>query len=79
MSFFPEMLKQSLSDSEAILLDDFIRDHLVPSINKWKQNCMTSKGKPPELPRAMWLLKVVEFMVDWGVLLPNQEQASPDG
>ena len=54
--------------------DNTVQEHhtvlltsLVPSTNKWKQNYMTSKGKPPELPRALWLLKVIEFMVEWGV------------
>lgn len=68
---FPEMLKQSLPDSQAILLNDLIRDQLMMSINNWKQNYKTPKGKSPELPRALWLLKVIEFIADWQVTFPS--------
>jgi hypothetical protein len=64
---FPKALKQSVPDSEPLFLHDFIGNLIVTSINNWKQSHRTAKGNPPQLPRALWLLKMIEFLMEWKV------------
>jgi hypothetical protein len=64
---FPKELSQVLPDAEAILLDDLIKNRIMPSIKNWKLHHETAKGNPPQLPRALWLLKMIEFCMEWGL------------
>jgi hypothetical protein len=65
---FPKLMKKSLPNFEAILFERFVQDYLVTSIEKWKKKNLTRKGTQPELPRAIWLLKMVEFLSEWSIL-----------
>ncbi len=64
---FPDKMKQALPGSEPVFLNDFIRNSIVSSIKDWKQRHRTSKGNLPQLRRAYWLLKMVEFLSEWQV------------
>jgi hypothetical protein len=69
---FPEIMRRALPGSEPMALEDFISSSVVNSIKNWKERHRTPKGSLPQLRRAYWLLKMIEFLSEWHLNFRNQ-------